>query len=561
MLEDYLDFDLTLSAQPNTTREWELTVRSPAGEARQSIKLDIQLSEQSTWLDTLWLADPAVQPSPAKTIGRQLFEACFTGEALSRLDSSLVIAKEKGQGLRLRLVLRDPFLETLPWELLYDPRSGGGFIGLSSHTPILRYVELPRPLAPLSVQPPLRILAMLSAPKDAAHLEAETERQNLEQALAQPIAQGLLELHWVPGQTAKDLQRELRQGPWHIFHFIGHGGFESDAQEASLLLCDTLGNQAPLRMRALAPLFKDVNGLRLVVLNACKGSLSSRAPFSSGAALLVGQGVPAVVAMQHAFLDRDALEFSATFYQCLGERQPLETCLTEGRKAVSLASSGAGWGIPTLHLHSTDGRLFEMPEGASLSGQFDLAAALDSTGEIVCRDKVSGVGFCVRQDGLVLTTHSAVEGSGALTLRTHQGDLPATLITTRVDENLALLRIEGGALPAIRLIPAPPPMPGSTLSILGRNPALGIESMTGKFIGASRLADYPFGPLLTAEAQVSRRIGGAPVFDKRGRLLGMVVLMWAQGDAASKLYICPAGDLSTFIEQTIGELRAQPGTQ
>ncbi len=552
MPEDYLDFDLTLSAQASST--WELTVRSPAGEARQSIKLDIQLPEQSTWLDTLWLADPVAQPSPAETIGRQLFEACFTGEALSRLDSSLVIATEKGQGLRLRLVLRDPFLETLPWELLYDPRSGGGFIGLSSHTPILRYVELPRPLAPLAVQPPLRILAMVCAPKDAAYLEVETERQNLEQALAQPIAQGLLELHWVPGQTVRDLQRELRRGPWHIFHFIGHGGFDDSAQEASLLLCDTLGNQTPLRMRTLAPLFKDTDGLHLVVLNACKGSLSSGAPFSSGAAVLVGQGVPAVVAMQHAFLDSDALEFSPAFYQCLGERRPLETCLTEGRKAVSLASGRAGWGIPTLHLHSTDGRLFELPADTDLPGQFDLAAALDSTGEILCNGEVSGVGFCVRADGLILTTHSAVEKGGTLALRTRRGDLPAHLVTARADENLALLQVSGAAPPALKFaLAAPAPTPGSTLSFLGRNPALGIETVAGKFTGIDRLADYPFGILLAAEVQASRRLGGAPAFDEHGCLLGMVVLMWAKGEAASKLYIRPAVDLNTFTQQVVAQ--------
>ena len=515
--------------------------------------LDLQLPEQSTWLNTLWLADPAAHPSPAEMIGRQLFEACFTGEALSRLDSSLVIAREKGQGLRLRLVLRDPFLETLPWELLYDPRSGGGFIGLSSHTPILRYVELPRPLAPLATRPPLRILAMLSAPKGAAYLEVETERQNLEQALAQAIAQGLLELCWVPGQTAKDLQRELRRDPWHIFHFIGHGGFEGNGQEASLLLCDTLGNQAPLRMRALAPLFMDVDGLRLVMLNACKGSLSSGAPFSSGAAVLVGQGVPAVVAMQHAFLDSDALEFSAAFYQCLGERRPLETCLTEGRKAVSLASSRAGWGIPTIHLHSTDGRLFKLSADAGQPGQFNLAAALDSTGEILCNGEVSGVGFCVRADGLVLTTHSAVEKGGTLALRMRRGDLPARMVAAQPDENLALLQTSSAALPALKLASTPAPAPGAVLSFLGRNPAIGIETVAGKFIGIDRLTDYPFSPLLAAEVQASRRLGGAPAFDEHGRLLGMVVLMWAKGEAASKLYLRPAGDLCAFIEQTAAQ--------
>ena len=54
------------------------------------------------------------------------------------------------------------------------------------------------------------------------------EQANLERALQQLIQQGLVELSWLPGDNWRDLQKAMRTtaGPWHVVHFIGHGGFD-----------------------------------------------------------------------------------------------------------------------------------------------------------------------------------------------------------------------------------------------------------------------------------------------------------------------------------------------
>jgi len=51
---------------------------------------------------------------------------------------------------------------TLPWEYLYSPM-GKRFLSLSTHTPIVRYLELPQKVSPLNVQAPLRILVMMAS--------------------------------------------------------------------------------------------------------------------------------------------------------------------------------------------------------------------------------------------------------------------------------------------------------------------------------------------------------------------------------------------------------------
>lgn len=50
-----------------------------------------------------------------------------------------------------------------------------------------------------------------------------------------------MDLQWLSGQTWRDLQRAMRRGPWHVFHFIGHGGFERNADEGFIPLADDAG--------------------------------------------------------------------------------------------------------------------------------------------------------------------------------------------------------------------------------------------------------------------------------------------------------------------------------
>ena len=52
-----------------------------------------------------------------------------------------------------------------------------------------------------------------------------------------------MQLEWLPGQTWRDLHRAMRpnQGPWHVFHFVGHGGFDAQRDEGLLAFADPAG--------------------------------------------------------------------------------------------------------------------------------------------------------------------------------------------------------------------------------------------------------------------------------------------------------------------------------
>jgi hypothetical protein len=76
-------------------------------------------------------------------------------------------------GLRLRLA-DAPELANLPVEFLYDPRHNR-FLGPIAPTRLVRYLDLPDPPHPLSVEGPLRLLVMISNPSGYPILHVEHE--------------------------------------------------------------------------------------------------------------------------------------------------------------------------------------------------------------------------------------------------------------------------------------------------------------------------------------------------------------------------------------------------
>ena len=102
--------------------------------------------------------------------------------------------------------------------------------------------------------------------------------------------------------------------------FVGHGGYDEDAQDGALALEDTDAGTRLVTGRDLGLMIRGHRSLRLVVLNACEGARNARAdPFGGVAQALVRQGIPAVIAMQFEISDLAALVFSQSFYEAIGD--------------------------------------------------------------------------------------------------------------------------------------------------------------------------------------------------------------------------------------------------
>lgn len=365
---DYLDFEIEIGS--GSGREYPIAVvRSAAGEARETMHFPFDeltlenqlLSLQNALLRSGGKRRQILLPGEQKVqnFGRALFEALFTGEVRSHYAVSRREAAQQGKGLRLKLRILSSEMAALPWEFLYDPGQSE-YVCLSSNTPIIRYLELPQPPQPLVVTTPLHILGMITSPSNLAELDIEHEKQRVEEAIKDLQANGLVQLTWLQGKTWQDLLRALRRGPWHIFHFIGHGGFDPNSDEGLIAFEDNEGQAHLLSATHLGRLLSDHYPLRLVVLNACEGARGSkRDVFSSTAAILVRRGIPAVLAMQYEITDRAAIELSRAFYEALADGMPVDAAVGEARKAISLdIANTIEWGTPVLYMRSPNGVLF-----------------------------------------------------------------------------------------------------------------------------------------------------------------------------------------------------------
>jgi formylglycine-generating enzyme required for sulfatase activity len=367
--QGYLDFELQIGA--GVEGAYPLTLlRSPAGESKAIMHFPFDQQDLEKYQDKLKIAlltstsgrrlFQSEEQRAVQEFGGALFEALLTGELRNRYDVSRERAAGQMAGLRFKLRIQAPDLAALPWELLYDTRRKR-YLCLSASTPLVRYMELPQPVETLGVAPPLRVLGMVASPKDLPRLDVAAEKARLEEALKELQAKGMVELHWLGDGTWWHLQRALRRGPWHIFHFIGHGWYDPETDEGQLALVGPGGVAAHLGARQLALLLADHEPMRLALLNACEGARGGFVDlFSSTASVLVSQGLPAVLAMQYPVRDKAAIELSYTFYESLAEGLPLEAALVEARKAISLADvDSLEWAAPVLYTRAPDGILFD----------------------------------------------------------------------------------------------------------------------------------------------------------------------------------------------------------
>lgn len=278
------------------------------------------------------------------------------------------MAEFEGKGVRVKLLMHAPQLAAMPWEFLFDPRRRD-YLALDPYTPIVRYPELAQRTTPLPVTPPLRILGVIANPTDLPRLDVERERQQLEAAIRPLVDQGRVQLTWLPGQSWRDLQQWMRPGygPWHIFHFIGHGEFDQRRDEGRIFLADEQGKSQAISATQLNRLLAFQRGtLRLALLNACEGARGGKFDvLSSTAATLVLGGLPAVLAMQYAITDTAALEFARTFYGALADNLPVDAAVADARNAINLQDEySLEWGTPVLFMRTADGQLFTVGQKA-----------------------------------------------------------------------------------------------------------------------------------------------------------------------------------------------------
>lgn len=313
---------------------------------------------------------PLMSPDEAKLrdFGAAVFDAVFRGAPAiqDRYTESLRTARKDGCALRLKLRVDPPELAVLPWEYVYDKVRSKDFVCLDESQPLVRFFDQEDAPA-LPDDRALRVLGIVA--NQRGDLDAEKERHRLNKVFANAVQEGH-ELRWVPGHTTDALKESLRDGPWDVFHFIGHGGTDIVKDHHGqlhtvgyVLMQGRDGTEEKVYPSELSRMLR-MGNVRLAVLNCCD---SGRGSVSALGATLVQAAVLLAVAMQFPISDDAALEFSDGFYRALLKGFSVERSLALARTAMR-ASSTLEWGIPVLFTRVEPTVIFR-PAGAAAASK------------------------------------------------------------------------------------------------------------------------------------------------------------------------------------------------
>jgi hypothetical protein len=287
--------------------------------------------------------------------GRVLFDAVTSSEQVRDI-LTVALAVQDPERRPIYLNLSDAIAaQALPWEALCT--RSGTFLAMQPAWPVARMLSgLRKPLTHRTLEPPLRIAAILSCLDVGAEGEWDALRKAVESSGAQvrmlllvsetelhdtidAMALPWLEVQMVP-QEFRDMQALITDFEPHVLHFFCHGlatgGAHLEIATAADILAGTHTSHHRLEARSIRELVQAPKQTPwAIVLNACgsaaldvvatpPGSAGDRSPddeiagtHSLAASLVVEQGVPAVVGMREPVIDSDAARFTGAFYAAL----------------------------------------------------------------------------------------------------------------------------------------------------------------------------------------------------------------------------------------------------
>src|SRR4051794_1995063 len=395
-MDNHIELEIGPGSQPG--RYQVRVLSSPVdGGQREEFPLDVEtLMSGRAHLEASILASAvgvrrvvSQADQPIRGIGQHLFESIFTRSVHRVYRASLGVAQQRGDRLGIVLRFAAPELGALPWEALFDSERQSY---LCRQEPMVRRIPgLYHLRAPLQVDPPLRVLALASSPRGLPLLDTERERGNLDDALGELTAAGLVEVTWVEPATWRGVHQALLAGRWHVVHFIGHGDYDRGRDEGVLAFVGPAGRADLVEVGRFADLLGEADPMpRVVVLNACSsGESGSPGGLWTTAPALAHSGVEAVAAMQFAVSDGAAIAFSQGFYSAIAQSRSIGEAALSGRIAMLGAPGSLEWVTPVLYLRGDSTRPIVMRPGSRQDGHESDRQYVEARGELEARAMTS----------------------------------------------------------------------------------------------------------------------------------------------------------------------------
>jgi hypothetical protein len=295
-------------------------------------------------------------PGDLNELGQKLFDLALPTEVRDLYRDA---QPSSSNMIHLQIIAEDPELGAWPWEYLYDPQRHHFLCKEYSliFRGLLSLVEIRQEKTDFS---PLKVLVVLGLRSGDPGLSVDEELSWIRHSFQPLLDTQAAEIKAIHPSDRMELEQQLREGDYHILHYIGHAGFDYSKKQGYLALRDRNDTEINIEACDFAHLISQNLNCQLVFLNACRtavGDAEHHPSRSSIAAALLQRGIPATIATQALMPDSGAQYFAGFVYQNLVQGKSLNLAVREGRWAMMSYGRKAlhlDWGIPVLYSHNPE---------------------------------------------------------------------------------------------------------------------------------------------------------------------------------------------------------------
>ncbi len=162
-----------------------------------------------------------------------------------------------------------------------------------------------------------------------------------------------------------------------------------------------------------------------------------------------------------------------------------------------------------------------------------------------------GSGFFISADGYAVTNNHVVDKADVVNVTTDDNKThKAKVVGVDPRTDLALIKVEGGNFPYVKLADNPPRIGDWVLAVgnpfgLGGTVTAGIVSARGRDIGASAYDDF-----IQIDAPVNRGNSGGPTFDVNGNVIGVNTAIFSpSGGNVGIAFAIPSDTVKSVVAQ------------
>ncbi len=163
-----------------------------------------------------------------------------------------------------------------------------------------------------------------------------------------------------------------------------------------------------------------------------------------------------------------------------------------------------------------------------------------------------GSGFVIRADGLIVTNRHVVNGALKVKVRLPDGrDFSAKILGADAVTDIALLKVEGVKLPALRLGSSQSVSVGDAVIAIGNPYGLGQSVSAGIISARARtLEDDPYIDFLQTDAAINHGNSGGPLMTPDGVVVGVTSAIFSpSGGSVGLGFAIPAETVTSVIGQ------------